>query len=450
MGRDLDALMDPGFAALLAQLSGTSVDRFHSMTFDAHASDLTAIDQPKTGVRRWLLPKVTKNRRATEAWLQFCPDCLRGDSTPYFRRHWRYAFMTTCAVHATRLETHCPWCDRPFDFEGYDIGHSADRIIPVSVCSHCGKDLRHHSKPASTALRGPLRYERALHAAVRRGWTRIPGEGWLYSHQILDVLQRVLRQLRSSKELRSLFDEMTSPDTAFRVQMTIPSGRFESWPIEVRHVCIVSLSALLRGWPTHFIAECKRFNVLKSGIHGHRGPMPYWFDRILGEHLYHPWYKPSPEEAASARDALRRAGQPDTQYNLKRWLGRYVMDMPCVRKLGEPSPEQLVLFEEEASRKKVEEQRAREFPSREEFEQIRPLLEQARLRKKRSRVDLYAVWCAALYRERTRCWWSALPADFPRAATVYWYYMRWRSISRREGVSFGLSWRTGIRSKPSL
>ncbi|MDR3087844.1 MAG: IS5/IS1182 family transposase, partial [Azoarcus sp.] len=35
--------------------------------------------------------------------------------------------------------------------------------------------------------------------------------------------------------------------------------------------------------------------------------------------------------------------------------------------------------------------------SREQFEQIRPLLEQARKRTKPRKVDLYEVWCAVLY-----------------------------------------------------
>ncbi|OLG90462.1 transposase, partial [Xanthomonas oryzae pv. oryzae] len=35
--------------------------------------------------------------------------------------------------------------------------------------------------------------------------------------------------------------------------------------------------------------------------------------------------------------------------------------------------------------------------SRERFEQIRPILEQARKRTKPVTVDMYEVWCAVLY-----------------------------------------------------
>jgi hypothetical protein len=41
--------------------------------------------------------------------------------------------------------------------------------------------------------------------------------------------------------------------------------------------------------------------------------------------------------------------------------------------------------------------------SRERFEQIRPILEQARKRTKPRSVDLYKVWCAVLYLLHTGC-----------------------------------------------
>ncbi len=50
--------------------------------------------------------------------------------------------------------------------------------------------------------------------------------------------------------------------------------------------------------------------------------------------------------------------------------------------------------------------------SRERFEQIRPLLEQARKRTKPRTMDLYEVWCAVLYLLRTGYQWWALPSDF--------------------------------------
>ncbi|NJM32853.1 MAG: transposase, partial [Limnobacter sp.] len=45
-----------------------------------------------------------------------------------------------------------------------------------------------------------------------------------------------------------------------------------------------------------------------------------------------------------------------------------------------------------------------------QFEKIRPLLEQARRKTKPRTVDLYEVFCAVLYLLRTGCQWRALPS----------------------------------------
>lgn len=72
--------------------------------------------------------------------------------------------------------------------------------------------------------------------------------------------------------------------------------------------------------------------------------------------------------------------------------------------------------------------------SRERFEQIRPLLEEARRRTKPRTVDLYEVWCAVLYLLRTGCQWRALPGDFPKWRTVHSYFAKWSELDK-DGVS---------------
>lgn len=72
--------------------------------------------------------------------------------------------------------------------------------------------------------------------------------------------------------------------------------------------------------------------------------------------------------------------------------------------------------------------------SREQFEAIRTLLEQARKRTKPRQVDLYEVWCAVLYVLRTGCQWRALPSDFPKWRTVYAYFAQWSELDE-DGVS---------------
>jgi transposase len=76
------------------------------------------------------------------------------------------------------------------------------------------------------------------------------------------------------------------------------------------------------------------------------------------------------------------------------------------------------------------------YPSdikREQFEEIRPLLESARKKTSPRKVELYEVFCGVLYLLRTGCQWRALPSDFPKWSTVYSYWVIWKED--REGGS---------------
>jgi transposase len=69
-----------------------------------------------------------------------------------------------------------------------------------------------------------------------------------------------------------------------------------------------------------------------------------------------------------------------------------------------------------------------EFPSdisREDFEQVRPLLEAARRKTRPRKHDLYDVFCAVLYFLDSGVAWRSLPPAFPPWRTVHEYFTQW-------------------------
>jgi transposase len=64
---------------------------------------------------------------------------------------------------------------------------------------------------------------------------------------------------------------------------------------------------------------------------------------------------------------------------------------------------------------------------REQFEQIRPMLEAARRRTRPRKHDLYDVFCAVLYFLDSGCTWRNLPPEFPPWRTVHEYFTQWTS-----------------------
>lgn len=68
------------------------------------------------------------------------------------------------------------------------------------------------------------------------------------------------------------------------------------------------------------------------------------------------------------------------------------------------------------------------YPSdinREQFEIIRPDLENAKKKTKPRKTDLYDVFCAILYVLKGGIQWRMLPSDFPKWELVYYYFQVW-------------------------
>jgi transposase len=63
--------------------------------------------------------------------------------------------------------------------------------------------------------------------------------------------------------------------------------------------------------------------------------------------------------------------------------------------------------------------------SRDQFEQIREVLESARKKTKPRTVDLYDVFCGLLYVLKSGCQWRMLPKDYPKWRTVHEYFLIW-------------------------
>jgi len=347
LNHDLDASLPTHVVTGMARLCAIPADEIIGLTLDAKADRLISFEISKTGTRRWTLPVTRRNRKPTSNWIQLCIECLRQDDIPYLRQHWRYAFMTICPTHGCLLIDACPCCGMVFDFAASDADLERTRgILPITVCGHCYRDVRTSDYVAQIADKRTHRYQRALLKATRRGWTRIRSHGWVYSQQVLDVLHRLLRLVRTSEGLQRLLKDCNGESSSADAGCRMPSGRFETWSLNDRHRAMQWVSTLLRRWPETFVTRCLRLHVYSYALLGHRGVAPYWFVSVVRTRLYRPWYAPSKEEVTEVRRVITTAGQPDTHYNRRRWLGRYHESKPYMRRIVEGSrPVQMELFE---------------------------------------------------------------------------------------------------------
>ena len=73
--------------------------------------------------------------------------------------------------------------------------------------------------------------------------------------------------------------------------------------------------------------------------------------------------------------------------------------------------------------------------SREQFELVRALLENAKKKTRPRRVDLYDVFCAILYLLKSGCQWRMIPSDFPKWRTVHEYFQQWSEAAAEGDLS---------------
>jgi transposase len=75
------------------------------------------------------------------------------------------------------------------------------------------------------------------------------------------------------------------------------------------------------------------------------------------------------------------------------------------------------------------------YPSditREQFEIIRSDLESAKKATKPREIDLYSVYCAICYLNKSGGQWDMIPSDYPKLGIVRYYYDVW-SEKREDG-----------------
>ncbi|WP_425382527.1 IS5 family transposase [Spiroplasma endosymbiont of Melieria omissa] len=75
------------------------------------------------------------------------------------------------------------------------------------------------------------------------------------------------------------------------------------------------------------------------------------------------------------------------------------------------------------------------YPShvtKEQFENIKSILENSKKKTKPRSLDLYEVFCAILYVLKSGCQWRMLPKNFPKWQTVYYYFQIWSKNNGKE------------------
>ena len=319
--RDQDKLASPVVLEKLAELTGKNADELHALTLASYQGKLYSAHNP-CGHTRWILPVGVFHRTRRRYGLQFCPLCLREDSDPYFRRHWRLAFTTVCERHGTLMHDRCHQCGAPVAFFRNDLGHrNRHDFIARPSCDVCGVDLSTAPAYDPPGVNGQTSIiQRSIISLREIGWWFAGNQALGYGHLYFDVLHHLSTFLASRLGRKLLNDvEREIGCSPFGGRQLTPQI-LEFRDLQDRHWLIQMSLWMLQEWPDRFIQLCASAKMWQSWLL--KGEtFPWWFESSVKERLDRSLYTPNAEEAASAENYLVRRNLSVSRHSVGRLLG---------------------------------------------------------------------------------------------------------------------------------
>lgn len=217
------------------------------------------------GALHWILVLQMYHRKRNGFGLQFCPTCLRHDTTPYFRKQWRVALNTVCNNHGTMLLDRCPECRAAIAVHRLDMRlNDSDEMPLLSLCHACGFDLR--DAPAVEPIQIDIAASRKLLEVSRlltpNDQVSSDSEWGLSHYAVLHQLCKIMTTRNPHVTLKHFVQQNLGA-----LDIAIPNGTsFEMRPIEHRHHLVQLSMWILLDLPVRLSAAWKartvQYNIL--------------------------------------------------------------------------------------------------------------------------------------------------------------------------------------------
>lgn len=280
--RDIDRLSPEWLVKELADRTGTPAKVAWETTLKSYEGKLFP-ELRQTGISPWLLPVQIYHRTHKWPGIQYCPECLKEDNEPYFRKRWRLALYTVCTRHGAQMCNRCINCNEPVMYHRRELGKGSSLDLqPLSLCYKCDHDLCSVMAPKAVS------YEQSASVIAA------DAIGWLEQAQPISkdvgfyvVLHQICKLLTSEKWGRNLLssaadqlgldiriDRKGKPDSVARTF-------FEHRTIDERNQILHIAYWFLADPATRLrkVLETKRvrFNRLYRDLHS----IPTWYQTII-------------------------------------------------------------------------------------------------------------------------------------------------------------------------
>jgi transposase-like protein len=278
----------------------------------------------------WVLARHLRVPHQKRFGLQYCPWCLVSDKEPYFRRHWRLAFVVLCPAHRALLLDRCQKCGAPVSYERQSPNtFTYNEPWILTQCHQCGTDLREWATDRffNAVDTAELEFQTSLEATLRRGWVQLPYNGAVYSHLFFSGLYHIIGRLIDGQIANRLQDALRQK-YGINLSIDFSTGQkifLERLDVAQRRGLLQAVNRLLQEWPDTFVEFCRANNLASHLLIRSKKPVPFWYWRVIREYLTKTARPISNEEVLSILNYSRKEGGELSYQKLNRFLSGHTI-----------------------------------------------------------------------------------------------------------------------------
>lgn len=278
---DIDRRATPEMLSILAQKTATSPRQALATTLRAYEGTLWE-EGGSSRSRHWLLLRTIQGQRRGRPGLQYCPQCLRTDATPYFRRCWRLGFVTVCTDHHCYLLDRCPACFDPVNF--HLLPYDTDTI---TRCYQCQLDFVGVESRALDTSQGHQRlvtFQTLCLKALANGWYPLAENQMVRLPDYLRVVRHLGRLLVTHRDAdlhRTRLGRRLDQPYFVPCWPASKQWALEGLSVTDRFRLFLLLAWWLENWPERFITVCLDHLIWPRDLLGHMPSPPLWYEHTV-------------------------------------------------------------------------------------------------------------------------------------------------------------------------
>ena len=305
--RDIDRFQQPELYSCLSNATHVDITKIKELSLHSYYGILFA-NNPDAANHHWIMPIGVYHRIRRCAGLQVCPICLRKDSVPRYRKHWRLAFVSICHIHKVKLIDRCPFCGAIIEFHRLGLG-TKNKFLPdenICLCHKCGGDLRGAEADGLDCYDGnTITSYIELLDRFYCGVPDIGNETFAMSLSYYEGL-RVLVKTILHPYARSFRRYVSNVIGCNDELSTYKHKQFEYYPVQERLNVMLMLCWILDDWPRRLYAVAEKGLIKRTAISEDLSRLPYWLYKQVDACMPNALYIPSKDEMVSVLSYVAR------------------------------------------------------------------------------------------------------------------------------------------------